>query len=426
MAIGFRELIKPAPVDDVEAKARRAQVAEALRMRALQPNMPVAGGPVEAQYGVGNALTDLANSLATAWSSKRADDEWSKARDQRGENVRAAAGVLQAAVPDDLVGATAAQRIKAAPDGMLAEPVTSRSQAQRGLATAMGPAGEAALAEALLGQSVKATDPTLLAEREDRQAARETVSADRKAALEQRLVELDMRLSDRALDREQRDRLQASADATRRELAMMMDATRRDLGALASEDRRRAADQSAEAKREADAAKADAATAKVTDGKQAVSSLVGELSSMYDTLDESGGIVSDERGAVSNVASSIQASPVGQFVGGAIGTKNQTARDSVTMLRPRLVAAIMQATGMSARQLDSNAELKLQLTAATDPSKGVQANRKAMEWIDKNYGLGGAAAPAPAVPAPGAAAAPGFDAEKEARYQAWKASQGQQ
>lgn len=58
------------------------------------------------------------------------------------------------------------------------------------------------------------------------------------------------------------------------------------------------------------------------------------------------------------------------------------------MTRPLLLQAIMKATGMSAKQMDSNAELKLYLATATDPQKGLEANLEALDRIESLYGGG--------------------------------------
>ena len=55
------------------------------------------------------------------------------------------------------------------------------------------------------------------------------------------------------------------------------------------------------------------------------------------------------------------------------------------MTRPALLAALMKATGMSAKQMDSNAELKLWLATATDPSLDVESNRRALAKIEQKY-----------------------------------------
>jgi len=123
-------------------------------------------------------------------------------------------------------------------------------------------------------------------------------------------------------------------------------------------------------------------------GEGTVGSVVADLRDKYRQLSEGGGIVDSDNGMLSNLGAAIGASGVGQTFGGVVGTKNQTARDAVAMTRPLLLQAIMKATGMSAKQMDSNAELKLYLSTATDPQKGLKANLEALDRIEKLYGGG--------------------------------------
>lgn len=124
-------------------------------------------------------------------------------------------------------------------------------------------------------------------------------------------------------------------------------------------------------------------------GRDLVNSVVITLKDYYDRLNAGGGVVNQERGALPNIGARIGASAIGQTIGGAVGTKNQNIRDSIEQQRPMLLRAIMQATGMSARQLDSNAELKLWLATATDPTKGYQANMDALNNLAELFGKGG-------------------------------------
>lgn len=145
-------------------------------------------------------------------------------------------------------------------------------------------------------------------------------------------------------------------------------------------------------------------------GRQTVSNLVANLSSYYDQLEKSGDIGSTKQGPIENVMAGIQSSGVGQSVGRMLGTESQSMRNSIAQQRPVLLQAIKQATGMSAKQMDSNVELKLYLGMATDPTLDVQANRRALEMLDKLYGIGGVAGMPPPdngrnssdVPPPGA------------------------
>lgn len=123
-------------------------------------------------------------------------------------------------------------------------------------------------------------------------------------------------------------------------------------------------------------------------GAGTVAGVVADLRDKYSQLNENGGIVNQDRGAMANLGASFGASSLGQTLGGAVGTKNQTARDTIAMTRPLLLQSIMKATGMSAKQMDSNAELKMYLATATDPTKGYQANIEALDRIEKLYGGG--------------------------------------
>lgn len=124
-------------------------------------------------------------------------------------------------------------------------------------------------------------------------------------------------------------------------------------------------------------------------GQAAVSDTVTQLKDLYDQLDKNGDITSTSSGGLSNSVAAIESSGLGQGFGKLFGTKSQSLRNQINQSRPLLLQAIKQATGMSSKQMDSNAELKFYLSAATDPTLDVQANRKALEHLDKLYGLSG-------------------------------------
>jgi len=112
---------------------------------------------------------------------------------------------------------------------------------------------------------------------------------------------------------------------------------------------------------------------------------IGILRDAYDRLENGGGITSTEKGALSNVGAAISSGEAGQAVGRMFGTDNQSARNDIAMSRPALLAALMKSTGMSAKQMDSNAELKLWLATATDPKLDVESNRRALDNIEAKY-----------------------------------------
>lgn len=129
-------------------------------------------------------------------------------------------------------------------------------------------------------------------------------------------------------------------------------------------------------------------------GKSSVSDIVSNLRDSYNQLHKAGGIVDKDAGVVANVGNYLQSSAPGQLAGRVFGTENQSTRNKIKQARPLLLQAIRQATGMTGKQMDSNVELQLYLSAATDPTLDIDANLEALDNIERLYGLGeGAAAP---------------------------------
>lgn len=134
------------------------------------------------------------------------------------------------------------------------------------------------------------------------------------------------------------------------------------------------------------------------EGKSSVDTQVASLRDLYTQLQKNGGITDTTKSAMGNVSAGAGSSGVGQAAGRLFGTQNQSLRNQIAQSRPLLLQAIKNATGMSAKQMDSNVELKMYLAAATDPTLDVQANLAALDNLSKLYGLGGAAPAAPAAP----------------------------
>jgi hypothetical protein len=131
---------------------------------------------------------------------------------------------------------------------------------------------------------------------------------------------------------------------------------------------------------------------------------IAQLRQSYDQLDRLGGITSTRNRVGTNIAAGLSSSAAGQFTGRLLGTEAQSERNKIAQTRPLLMTTIMQAMGLSAKQLDSNAELKLWLSAATDPTLDLEANRDALNNLErmltgKGKGAGAGATP-PAAPKP--------------------------
>ena len=120
-------------------------------------------------------------------------------------------------------------------------------------------------------------------------------------------------------------------------------------------------------------------------GETGVNTTLTLLRDAYNRLEKGGGVTSTKKGILDNAGAWLSSSTIGQGAGKIFGTQNQSARNDIAMARPALLAALMKATGMSSRQMDSNAELKLWLSTATDPTLDVESNRRALDNIEKRY-----------------------------------------
>jgi hypothetical protein len=134
--------------------------------------------------------------------------------------------------------------------------------------------------------------------------------------------------------------------------------------------------------------KRETAASGKSEAKTQLTDIVGSLKKNYETLKEQGGIVSTTESGFGNVGARLSSSGLGQAVGGAIGMKTQEERQKIEQTRPLLLNLIKNATGMSAQQMNSNAEMQLYLNAATNPQLSYEANLDALKNLDKLYGLG--------------------------------------
>lgn len=147
----------------------------------------------------------------------------------------------------------------------------------------------------------------------------------------------------------------------------------------------------AEAKLEEKRAKAEEKATTKSEAKDQLTATVEQLKGKYDTLLKEGGIVSTQAGGLQNIGARLSSSGLGRAVGGAVGTKTQEQRQAIEQTRPLLLNLIKNATGMSAQQMNSNAEMQLYLNAATNPDLSYEANMEALKNLDRLFGLGTAA-----------------------------------
>lgn len=110
---------------------------------------------------------------------------------------------------------------------------------------------------------------------------------------------------------------------------------------------------------------------------------LNELRQIYGTLKKMGAMVSPAQAADKNVVARIRASGIGQVLEGAVGTQAQTQRDRIASIRPGLMQSLAKATGMTGKQLDSNADVKLFMQTVTNPAASYEANIKAIDGLER-------------------------------------------
>jgi hypothetical protein len=123
-------------------------------------------------------------------------------------------------------------------------------------------------------------------------------------------------------------------------------------------------------------------------GQTGLSDTLDVLSTQYNKLYQNNGIPSKDNRLLTNVGAAISGTGAGNFAGRMFGTENAEARDAIAQTRPLLLADIKKATGMTASEMNSNAELQMWLSAATDPNKGYEANMDALRNLENKFGLG--------------------------------------
>jgi hypothetical protein len=124
---------------------------------------------------------------------------------------------------------------------------------------------------------------------------------------------------------------------------------------------------------------------KVEQGKTQLADDLENLRASFETLNNLRAVPSTERGPLSNVASAVASSRVGQLTGQAFATEAQVERDVINSARSRLVNSIKNATGMSAQQLNSNVELQTMLKSISDPGQSYQSAIRIIQDIENAY-----------------------------------------
>jgi hypothetical protein len=143
-------------------------------------------------------------------------------------------------------------------------------------------------------------------------------------------------------------------------------------------------------------------TKAVVKGQSNVEATLGKMMEKYDKLDQLKGIPSPQRTFGENIGAYAAGTTFGQEIEKIRATPAQTERNELKSLRRALLKDIMAATGASAKELDSNFELKSMLESLSDETMDINSVRRIIADLSARYGRGSIKAPAE----PNAAAAP--------------------
>lgn len=121
--------------------------------------------------------------------------------------------------------------------------------------------------------------------------------------------------------------------------------------------------------------------------RQGVDGTLSRIKEQYDILKKEKEIVSTENTTMENIAARTK-TKLGPSVGRTVGTKAQSARDTIANLRQALLADIKAATGMSSKAIDSNVELQSFLASLGDPDQSFETIRDTLAELSKKYGTG--------------------------------------
>lgn len=110
-----------------------------------------------------------------------------------------------------------------------------------------------------------------------------------------------------------------------------------------------------------------------------------DMENQIQALDDAGNIVSTENAPLENLGLSISNSGIGRTIGGWLGTERATNFETAENIKPRIIAALAQATGQSSKSLDSNTELKLALDSLGSPSASKETRLNAINTIRAMY-----------------------------------------
>lgn len=131
-------------------------------------------------------------------------------------------------------------------------------------------------------------------------------------------------------------------------------------------------------------------------GKGEVANIIGGLASKYNELATTGGMTSTKKGIMENIGSYLANTALGQEAGKMTATQEQSLRNEIRAQSPVLLQGIKKATGMTAKEMDSNADVKRWMEAMGSTTFDVQSTLGILKSLNAQFGSGNEIPAAPA------------------------------
>jgi hypothetical protein len=120
--------------------------------------------------------------------------------------------------------------------------------------------------------------------------------------------------------------------------------------------------------------------------QETMDTVFSTMAANYLELDRTGNIRNPARGTRRNIEAWLKTSVPGQELGRAIGSEAQSLRDQVTALQPNIVQAILAQPGVTARSIDTPAELAFFMKSVSNPEADLFTNMVALHTLDMKFG----------------------------------------
>ncbi len=121
---------------------------------------------------------------------------------------------------------------------------------------------------------------------------------------------------------------------------------------------------------------------RMAEARQAMSQEIENQLGYYEQLANMGAMTSPGRSPVANITAYARSSGLGQEAERALATEAQTLRDNIKNTRQRLFMQIKDATGATASQMNSNAEMQAWLDSMTNPQQSIETVRETLKQMD--------------------------------------------